>query len=494
MKQQAAHSHEDKLLDFAYGELPEAEARSVETHLAGCARCAGSLESIRGVRRTMSLLETEPAPDSGMESLLAYAQQTARRIQAGPSAPPSRWRAWVFGLAGAASLVVVGIVGTTVSKEFSPQAVIQQKAQVSTPAPAEEPEPVRAEPASEGLAAGAASNTLAERATRVTPTVPPQRGRVVSDKEGQLADGREAELDVGRLGERAKRDVSRRGSLDGLNDDQDMTQGGRNLGGLGAGMTTGGASSAPEPLRAPPAVTKEERRQLENLSNYRDSRTAMSAPPPPPPARPSPDSSPPKDAEQKVAASRISMGKGAAAPAGAAMDEDRYESSAYRKKAEAQEAEESGADDQAQAAPAEPMAQAPMESAPVAAEAPMPRKSAPTPPQAPPTTRSAASAEKPSPKKKLSSLSATDYERLANRSRAAGQPKEEIRYLWEAVGRTTAGGQQIGLLSRLCELEVSAEMYQPQSCHRLITDYPRHNAGLLAKKRLQAQEQQMQRK
>lgn len=489
MKQQAAHSHEDKLLDFAYGELPEAEARSVEAHLAGCTRCAGSLESIRGVRRTMSLLETEPAPDAGMDSLLAYAQQTARRIQAGPASPPSRWRAWVFGLAGAASLVVVGIVGTTVSKEFSPQAVIQQKAQVATAAQEEAPAPVQAEPASEGIAAGAASNTLAERATRVTPTVPPQRGRVVSDKEEQFGDGREAELDVGRLGERAKRDVSRRGSLDSLNDDQDLTQGGRNLGGMGAGMTTGGASRAPESPKAAPSPSKEERNEPESVSNYRDSRTAMSAPPPPP-AKPRADSSPPKDAEQKVTASRISMGKGASAPAGA--------SNAYRKAepqdAEPQEAEESGADDLAQAAPAEAMAQAPMASAPVVVEAPLPRQSGPTPPQAPPSTRSAASAEKPSAKKKLSSLSATDYERLADRSRAAGQLKEEIRYLWEAVGRTSAGGQQIGLLSRLCELEVSAEMYQPQSCHRLITDYPRHNAGLLAKKRLQAQEQQMQRK
>lgn len=493
MKQQVAHSHEDKLLDFAYGELPEAEARSVETHLAGCTRCAGSLESIRGVRRTMSLLETEPAPDAGMESLLAYAQQTARRIQAGPASPPSRWRAWVFGLAGAASLVVVGIVGTTVSKEFSPQAVIEQKAQVASAAKEERPEPVQAEPASEGIAAGAASNTLAERATRVTPTVPPQRGRVVSDKEGAFGDEREQELDMGRLGERAKREVSRRGSLDSVNDDQDLTQGGRNLGGLGSGMTGGtgsGSGSAPPPPQAAPAPSKE---LLEEFANYRDARTTKSAPPPPPPAKPRADTSSPKDAEQKVIASRISMGKGAAAPAGAAVDGDRYESDAYRK-AEVQEAEESSADDQAQPAPAEPMAQAPMESAPVAAAAPLPRQEGPKPPQAPPTTRSAASGEKQAPKKKLSSLDANDYERLADRSRAAGQLKEEIRYLWEAVGRTSAGGQQIGLLSRLCELEVSAEMYQPQSCHRLITDYPRHNAGLLAKKRLQAQEQQMQRK
>ena len=42
MKPQSLHSHEDTLLDFAYGELPPAEARAVEEHVTGCARCTGA--------------------------------------------------------------------------------------------------------------------------------------------------------------------------------------------------------------------------------------------------------------------------------------------------------------------------------------------------------------------------------------------------------------------------------------------------------------------
>ncbi|MFP2933239.1 anti-sigma factor family protein, partial [Pyxidicoccus sp. 3LG] len=74
MNPQNLHAHEDRLLDFAYGELPVSEARVVEAHLQGCARCTQALHDIRGVRVTMSQLSPmEPAPDAGLESLLAYA-------------------------------------------------------------------------------------------------------------------------------------------------------------------------------------------------------------------------------------------------------------------------------------------------------------------------------------------------------------------------------------------------------------------------------------
>ena len=40
------HPHEDRLLLLAYGELPEAEAREIETHLVGCRGCWEALERL----------------------------------------------------------------------------------------------------------------------------------------------------------------------------------------------------------------------------------------------------------------------------------------------------------------------------------------------------------------------------------------------------------------------------------------------------------------
>jgi len=481
MNQQAAHSHEDKLLDFAYGELPEAEARTVEAHLAGCARCAGSLESIRGVRKTMSMLETDEAPDVGLESLMAYAQQTARRVQAGPPSRSSPWRKWMFGMAAAASLVVVGIVGTEVSKEVSPQAVIQEKARVQgmaaeqTAADAQpQPEPV---PAPAGVASGAAGNELAERATRVTPKLPSLGGSVASRKEEKTQQG--GELDVGRMGELARRDAARGGVLGGLNDDQDVAQA-RNL---GMGMGTGrdklpAAKPGPVPEQPPPPPQRAPSKS--DTRNYYDPRTPQ----------------PSKDSEQKaVAPSRLSMGgKGSGSGAAPAMpsadapqDSDQQDSNQkVVAAAEDDPEEESSAYSEGAltSAPAESMPQA------VVVREQSASSAAPSPPMAPAATRSS-----PVPsKKKVASMGTDEYEKLAAQARRSGDLKEEIRYLWEAVARTSPGGRQIGLLSRLCELEISAEMYQPQSCHRLVSEYPRHNAGLLAKKRLEAQAQQMQRK
>src|SRR5262249_16606024 len=116
---QPAHRYEDKLLEFAYGELPDAEAKSVEAHVKGCARGAGQLEEIRGVRRQMSALAPQPAPDAGLESLLAYAQQAARRAQAGPE-PKRGVRRWMFALVGGASMAAVLVAVGVVSMKTRP--------------------------------------------------------------------------------------------------------------------------------------------------------------------------------------------------------------------------------------------------------------------------------------------------------------------------------------------------------------------------------------
>ncbi|MBI3182195.1 MAG: zf-HC2 domain-containing protein [Myxococcales bacterium] len=117
------HQFEHKLLEFAYGELPPGEARALEAHLKGCSKCAQSLSAIQGVRQTMARLPEEPAPEVGLDSLLAYAEQAARRASVGPSPRPTWWRRLVWPLAGAtaASLLVVLTVQVVERVSLKPQ-------------------------------------------------------------------------------------------------------------------------------------------------------------------------------------------------------------------------------------------------------------------------------------------------------------------------------------------------------------------------------------
>ncbi len=113
------HHSEDKLLDFVYGELPAPEAATVDAHVRTCAKCGQSLAQIRGVRQVFSPLPMVAAPEAGLESLLAYAEQHARRAR---EAKSPRWRRWVAAFASAAALLVVGVVALRASEEAPPSA------------------------------------------------------------------------------------------------------------------------------------------------------------------------------------------------------------------------------------------------------------------------------------------------------------------------------------------------------------------------------------
>ncbi len=145
---------EDRLLDFAYDELSESEAREVQAHLDGCAHCADALREIQGVRRVMAKLPDQSAPDAGLSSLLAYAEQAARRVQAGPPPKPAWWRRLIVPVGGLAAVSVVFVVAQTTMNEtdtdYSAQVVhaIQEKeagpvavVQPVLHAPVEEPAP-----------------------------------------------------------------------------------------------------------------------------------------------------------------------------------------------------------------------------------------------------------------------------------------------------------------------------------------------------------------
>jgi len=155
MKTQSAHAHEDRLLDFAYDELPRSEALLVEQHVQDCSRCAATLRDIRGVRGSMSRLPLVSAPDAGMESLLAYAQQAARRSSAGAEPAPRWWRRLLAPALSMAAMGVVGVVAVQMSQEPPPRPSSKQGLQeassrrakaesVTAAAPAAAPEPVLA--------------------------------------------------------------------------------------------------------------------------------------------------------------------------------------------------------------------------------------------------------------------------------------------------------------------------------------------------------------
>lgn len=100
----------DQLLDFAYQELDAERAREIELHVQTCDACARELAQIRGVRKTMSQLAPETAPPGGLESLLAYAEQSARRTREGS---PRRWRLapwWMVPAGTAATLVLLAVI------------------------------------------------------------------------------------------------------------------------------------------------------------------------------------------------------------------------------------------------------------------------------------------------------------------------------------------------------------------------------------------------
>lgn len=86
------HPEPDRLLEFAYGEIPEREAEALLQHVEDCAACGEALAEIGGVRRAMAPLGEVPAPNTGLESLLAYADQSAARARR--DVPPRGQRGW----------------------------------------------------------------------------------------------------------------------------------------------------------------------------------------------------------------------------------------------------------------------------------------------------------------------------------------------------------------------------------------------------------------
>lgn len=104
------HQYEDKLLEFAYGELTANEESAVSAHVQTCAKCSEALAGIKGVRASMRQLPMEAAPEAGLDSLLAYAEQAAQRNAQGSKKSRSVFSRWVGGLSAVAALGLVAYV------------------------------------------------------------------------------------------------------------------------------------------------------------------------------------------------------------------------------------------------------------------------------------------------------------------------------------------------------------------------------------------------
>ncbi len=206
MKPQNLHAHEDRLLDFAYGELPQAEAHAMEAHLQGCVRCSEALDGIRGVRSTMSQLSAEPAPDAGLDSLLAYAQQAARRAAAGPEPTPRWWRRWLMPAMGLTAVSFFGIFSLQVSKG------VDLKPDLSEAVHREAAQEARAKDSAQVKAEAAAPQAVApadKEAPSARPPPPPSPMGAMVQQQAPMPEAKEvaklAELPVPERSVRAKK-------------------------------------------------------------------------------------------------------------------------------------------------------------------------------------------------------------------------------------------------------------------------------------------------
>jgi anti-sigma factor RsiW len=122
------HPNDDRLLLLAYGELPEAEAAEIETHLAACIDCRQQLVGFERQRAALAFAvpgrPTRALPWMGA-TLAAAAALTAVLIAISRSGddgrqgwqPPSVWSATAGYIAGGAPVVEIDAQLTRLEQE-----------------------------------------------------------------------------------------------------------------------------------------------------------------------------------------------------------------------------------------------------------------------------------------------------------------------------------------------------------------------------------------
>ncbi|NVJ23950.1 MULTISPECIES: zf-HC2 domain-containing protein [Myxococcus] len=469
MKPQNLHAHEDRLLDFAYGELPAPEAQVVESHLQGCARCTQALDDIRGVRVTMSQLSEESAPDAGLESLLAYAQQSARRAAAGPAPTPSRWRRWLLPVVGLASVGTLGILTLNAqSPELTRPNLAAAEVQSSKASPSMAPAPKPVPPS-----AVAPAQAVAE--------APPPP----ADTIGGAADSRARDV------RKSRSEESRRAE-------------GWEMAGSGGGLGTGSRSdelkskkmTSAEVMRGKPSASKTEpaEKAQREVSNLDEEALAEGAPilsQPPAPASPPQEPLRLGGALAKKESVKDSDGasskggtwdEGPGAPALEAVTEPMAQgvvasapapSGSYGGRGGVAPPSGGASDDFAQAPTTRAKSTMKPAKAPARAQLPMPEPSA--------LRRAEAEAEE-----RSSGLSVAELSLQAQAANRTGDRDQEARLLRLALDAGASSAERLGLLNRLCDAELALGHRREglAACNQVLTEAPGSSAAQAARRRL----------
>ncbi|RKG97440.1 zf-HC2 domain-containing protein [Corallococcus sp. CA053C] len=453
MSAQNAHAHEDRLLDFAYGELPPSEAQSLEQHVQGCARCSKALSDIRGVRSTMAHLSVEPAPDAGLESLLAYAQQSARRAAAGPEPKPSRWRRWLLPAVGLATVSTFGILTLEVNKS------VKLEPQLSAKALREEP--LKAKKDVYGDSAQAQAVPAPAPSAPVAAAMPKDEEPVAGAPLGSRMDEMKA-APKSRGGGNRPSDWMNAGSGGAMLER-------RSAGSLGAkkkmpsfpqeeaeGVATGAASSN-ELKAGPSALAKEAPAPVESLDR---------------------DSAGNDKAMKQEVSGALRLG-GASASGRAASEDDAL----FADRAASPPPPPASAPPAQVAAPKAPAAT----SAP-RREQPAPGKGAVAAAE-PPMEAALQEVAKPQAVEKSARAVATTSRDLARQAQDAadqGDRARESQFLRAALAAGARGSERLSLLSRLCESQYAQgrSTEAAEVCEQIISEAPGSAAAQVAQRRL----------
>ncbi|GEN09305.1 Putative zinc-finger [Myxococcus fulvus] len=452
MKPQNLHAHEDRLLDFAYGELSTTEAQAVESHLQGCVRCTQALDDIRGVRVTMSQLSEEPAPDAGLESLLAYAQQSARRAAAGPEPKPSRWRRWFLPVVGLASVGTLGIVSfMAVSPELTRPNLRQVEAQVKKA----EPTSVDASPpptAGMAPAPAAAAAAYADSAP-------------VVDGEAGLA---EAQL----MQETRERNEFGEGQNQVARRAEDWDQNGSG-GGIGSVSPREASRSKSKGAPSLPVTSKPAPKALEKRAPASDELEA------------------PQGKVARREPLRLGGSSTAKKESRADLDDESSAGVAWEE-AEGAPAMESAAEPLPQAVVAQPPPAPPKDDSAIERSLASRAAPAPTKPQEealvmPPKSPKAASAAPEAAKEdKARGPSVRELSLKAEAAFREGDRAREAGLLSLALNAGASGTERMGLLNRLCDAELALGRRREglAACRQVIQESPGSSAAQAARRRL----------
>jgi hypothetical protein len=447
MKIQGAHAHEERLLDFAYGELPPTEARLVEQHVQGCSRCSEALDGLRSVRTTMSRLPLESAPDAGLESLLAYAQQAARRSAAGPEPAPRWWRRLLAPALGMAALSVFGVVVVQVNREVDLSPTFSKKEVAQAQSLPRGDSPVVADsaaaPATPPPAAAPVPTEEVRAAPMPTKSPPPKAVRNI-----QRADFSNAGAGSG-------------GGFPEKRVAYDSDEASDRLEGL----------TAKEPKRkrdvaggmTPPSVSTAPRAELARDELLAEAEVAAE------PAPESPSAVEPQ-AVQYAPPEPKQMIRGSASRPASVASKDSAEDDAYGQQAP-------GRAQAAMASPPPPPAQSPP---PAAAAKPVARMEGLESKKAEVAWKpveSSSTRNSPSPEELMRQAD------VANRS---GDWEQEVAFLRAAMAAGVQGTQRLEVLSRLCDAEFALGRRQNaiEVCKRVMAEAPGSSAARMAQRRL----------